>query len=160
MALLDFLGRRWVLRILWELREESLGFRALQGRCNNLSPTILSRRLNEMRSMAIVRRGESNEYALTPAGKKLCRIILPLHFWAEDWAASTASVSAPAHDRVPDNEEMKRVGFCRRLLSNHHGSGSVTAAGIYGVMAGRLWRELAYFQRRNLRFAMVSQDTF
>ena len=95
MALLDFLGRRWVLRILWELREESLGFRALQGRCNNLSPTILSRRLNEMRSMAIVRQGENNEYALTPAGKKLCRIILPLYFWAEDWAAPTASVSAP-----------------------------------------------------------------
>jgi len=23
-----------------------------------------------------------------------------------------------------------------------------------------VWRELAYFQRRNLRFAMVSQDTF
>src|SRR5215469_13231059 len=94
MALLDFLGRRWVLRILWELREETLGFRVLQGRCDNLSPTILSRRLNEMRFMAIVRQGENNEYALTPAGKKLFRIILPLHSWAEDWAASTTSVSA------------------------------------------------------------------
>jgi len=53
MALLDFLGRRWVLRILWELREETLGFRVLQGRCDNLSPTILSRRLNEMRFAAL-----------------------------------------------------------------------------------------------------------
>ena len=94
MALLDFLGRRWVLRILWELREETLGFRVLQGRCDNLSPTILSRRLNEMRFMAIVRQGENNQYALTPAGKKLFRIILPLHSWAEDSAASTTSVSA------------------------------------------------------------------
>lgn len=88
MALLDFLGRRWVLRILWELREESLGFRALQARCGNLSPTILSRRLNELLSLAIVRQGEKGEYALTPSGKELCGIILPLHFWAEDWAAS------------------------------------------------------------------------
>lgn len=88
MALLDFLGRRWVLRILWELREEALGFRALQTRCNNISPTIVSRRLNELCSMGIVSQGGSSEYALTPAGKKLCAIILPLHFWAEDWAAS------------------------------------------------------------------------
>ena len=88
MALLDFLGRRWVLRILWELREESLGFRALQARCSSLSPTILSRRLNEMRAMTIVRQRENGEYALTPAGKKLGAIILPLHFWAGDWAAA------------------------------------------------------------------------
>ena len=87
MALLDFLGRRWVLRILWELREESLGFRALQARCGNLSPTILSRRLDEMRSMNLVTRDRKNDYALTPAGRRLCAIMLPLHYWAEDWAA-------------------------------------------------------------------------
>ena len=88
MVLLDFLGRRWVLRILWELREENLGFRALQARCGNISPTILSRRLDEMRSMAIVSRDRKNDYALTPAGRRLCAIMLPLHFWSEDWAAS------------------------------------------------------------------------
>src|SRR3546814_18933442 len=31
MAALDLLGRRWCLRILWELRGPSLTFRALQG---------------------------------------------------------------------------------------------------------------------------------
>jgi hypothetical protein len=30
MALLDLLGRRWALRTIWELREDSLSFRALQ----------------------------------------------------------------------------------------------------------------------------------
>src|SRR5208282_2198038 len=33
MALLDLLGRRWALRVIWELREEPLVFRALQQRC-------------------------------------------------------------------------------------------------------------------------------
>jgi len=79
MALLNFLGRRWVLRILWELREEPLGFRALQARCDNLSPTILSRRLNELRSMAIATQGEGGEYALTRAGKKALQM-LSCHF--------------------------------------------------------------------------------
>jgi DNA-binding HxlR family transcriptional regulator len=87
MALLDFMSRRWVLRILWELREESFGFRALQARCGGLSPTILSRRLNEMGSLEIVSQNENGEYALTSSGKKLCSILLPLHLWAEDWAA-------------------------------------------------------------------------
>jgi len=51
----------------------------------------LSRRLNELRSMAVARQGENSEYGLTPAGKKLCQIILPLYSWAEGWAASAPS---------------------------------------------------------------------
>jgi DNA-binding HxlR family transcriptional regulator len=86
MALLDLLGRRWVLRILWELRDEPLGFRALQARCDDVSPTILSRRLGELRDTAIVSQGGNSEYALTRSGRKLFMILLPLHLWAEDWA--------------------------------------------------------------------------
>jgi DNA-binding HxlR family transcriptional regulator len=33
MALLDLLGRRWALRVIWELRSEPLSFRELQERC-------------------------------------------------------------------------------------------------------------------------------
>ena len=35
MALLDLLGRRWTLRVLWELRADALGFRELQARCDH-----------------------------------------------------------------------------------------------------------------------------
>src|SRR5512133_1347094 len=37
----DLLGRRWALRVLWELREERLGFRALQSRCDDMSSSVL-----------------------------------------------------------------------------------------------------------------------
>ncbi|MFF4038358.1 ROK family protein [Streptomyces sp. NPDC001816] len=40
MTLLDLLGRRWMLLVLWELRAEPLGFRALQGVCNRMSSTV------------------------------------------------------------------------------------------------------------------------
>ena len=33
MALLDLLGRRWALRLVWELRDGGQSFRALQERC-------------------------------------------------------------------------------------------------------------------------------
>ena len=40
MALLDLLGRRWTLRIVWELREDrALTSRALRSACDEASPT-------------------------------------------------------------------------------------------------------------------------
>ena len=42
MALLDLLGRRWALRVLWELREGPLQFRALQERCDGMSSSVLN----------------------------------------------------------------------------------------------------------------------
>ena len=36
MVLLDLLGRRWTLRILWELREGALTSRALREACDAL----------------------------------------------------------------------------------------------------------------------------
>ena len=45
LALLDLLGRRWTLRILWELREQPLTSRALRAACDEASPTVLQARL-------------------------------------------------------------------------------------------------------------------
>jgi len=86
MKLLELLGRRWVLRVLWELRQESLGFRALQERCGEISPTMVSRRLNELCAAAIVCRNERAEYQLTKMGSELVKRLLPLHAWSEKWA--------------------------------------------------------------------------
>src|SRR5882672_7980128 len=53
MALLDLLGRRWTLRILWELREGAATFRELRDRCGGVSPTVLNERLRELREAEI-----------------------------------------------------------------------------------------------------------
>ena len=49
MALMDLLGRRWTLRVIWELRDGRLTFRALQEACGGLSPTVLNQRVRELR---------------------------------------------------------------------------------------------------------------
>src|SRR6266496_6432467 len=55
MALLDLLGRRWSLRIIWELREDRrLTSRALRTACDEASPTILQTRLSELREAGLV----------------------------------------------------------------------------------------------------------
>jgi len=86
MALLDLLGRRWTLRILWELREESFGFRALQDRCDAMSPSVLSQRLRELQEAGIVQQNEDADYMLTQNGITLLQSLAPLNDWALHWA--------------------------------------------------------------------------
>lgn len=89
MALLDLLGRRWTLRIVWELREEPRRFRELQDLIG-ASPTIVNTRLAELREAKLVELDEAVGYRLTGLGNELLRLFLPLHVWSEKWAKATA----------------------------------------------------------------------
>ena len=54
MALLDLLGRRWTLRVLWELRGGPVKFRDLAQRADAMSQSVLSKRLNELETACFV----------------------------------------------------------------------------------------------------------
>jgi DNA-binding HxlR family transcriptional regulator len=87
MALLDLLGRRWALRVLWELRDgESLTFRELQARCGDVSSSVLNDRLRELREAGVVAAGDSQGYRLTASGQRLLEALGPLDRWAKRWA--------------------------------------------------------------------------
>jgi len=86
MALLDLLGRRWALRILWEMRQGSFTFRVLRASCGEMSPSVLNQRLAELRAAGIVSLQEPGGYALTREGKILLREIGDLDAWAKRWA--------------------------------------------------------------------------
>ena len=91
MALLDLLGRRMTLRILWELREERrLTFRAMQEAAET-NPSVLNARLAELREAGLVAHA-TDGYGLTPHGQSLLATILPLHTWADGWAKTFAKV--------------------------------------------------------------------
>src|ERR1700751_470844 len=80
MALLDLLGRRWTLRILWELREDrKLTSRELRTACDEASPTVLQARLSELREAGFLDLASEGGYGLTPLGQELCETFLPLH---------------------------------------------------------------------------------
>ena len=93
MALLELLGRRWALRILWELRDGPLTSRALRVAAGDLSPTVLQARVNELRQACIVALGVSG-YHLTPLGVALLEAFAPLYSFADRWA--TEVVGGPA----------------------------------------------------------------
>jgi DNA-binding HxlR family transcriptional regulator len=90
MVLLDLMGRRWTLRILWELRAGSLTSRALRSACDEASPTVLNERLKELREAGFVELGDSGGYGLTPLGRELNETCLPLYHFAERWKSGAS----------------------------------------------------------------------
>ena len=85
MALLDLLGRRWALRVIWELRDGPLLFRTLQQRCEGMSSSVLAARLRELRGAEVIELADSG-YRLTGEGRRLLDAYGPLDAWAERWA--------------------------------------------------------------------------
>ena len=85
MAALDLLGRRWALRVLWELRDGPRGFRALQAACDGMSSSVLRDRLRELSAAALVEQASDESYVLTPLGTDLGTALAPLSRWAQRW---------------------------------------------------------------------------
>ncbi|MDH4073102.1 MAG: helix-turn-helix transcriptional regulator [Gammaproteobacteria bacterium] len=80
---LDLVGRRWALRIVWELRVGPLNFRALQAACGGVSPSVLQRRLHELHRAAVIEKIPQLGYRLSASGEKLFQILARLDHWSE-----------------------------------------------------------------------------
>src|SRR6201985_1096892 len=89
MAALDLLGRRWSLRMLWELREGPLGARSLRQRCDGMSPSVLYERLGELTGAGLIVQRDDQHYELSEVGQSLGEALIPLDQWARRWAATT-----------------------------------------------------------------------
>ena len=85
MALFDLLGRSWAMGIIWRLNEGPATFRALQERCETISPTTLNKRLKELSQSFMIER-TTDGYILTKQGKEIFELLTPLEKWARSWA--------------------------------------------------------------------------
>ena len=77
MAALDLFGRRWSLRIVWELRDGALGFRPLQQRCHGMSSSVLRQRLTELLDARLVCQLPDTRYELSPLGQGAYKALAP-----------------------------------------------------------------------------------
>lgn len=90
MALLDLLGRRWTLRIIWELRDGALTSRALRQACDDASPTVLQARLGDLKIAGLVESVPAEGYNLTAAGRDFIGAFMPLYDFAEQWSPKSS----------------------------------------------------------------------
>src|SRR3954468_21476883 len=83
--LFDLIGRRWTLRILWELRDRTLSFNDLRRAVGGMSQSVLVTRLTELFGAGLVADVDGG-YRLTPDGESLARELAHLDTWAARWA--------------------------------------------------------------------------
>jgi DNA-binding HxlR family transcriptional regulator len=87
-AALDLLGRRWSLRLVWELRRDAMGFGELRDR-TGVSPSVLSTRLRELSGAGVLERDAARRYRLTGDGRELARLLYEINRWAESAGVSS-----------------------------------------------------------------------
>ena len=102
MALLDLVGRRWALRIVWELHEGDATYRDLAHRCDDVSSSVLRDRLRDLTVAGIVERGDRG-YRLTADGRELMELLRPLGQWSQRWARRTYAADS-GHARSSNDE--------------------------------------------------------
>jgi DNA-binding HxlR family transcriptional regulator len=81
-GVLDLLGHRWALRLVWELRRSTRSFSELRER-TGISPSVLSARLGELVDAEILERDGARRYRLSGRGRELARILYDLNRWAQ-----------------------------------------------------------------------------
>ena len=84
--LLDLLGRRWALRVLWELRADPLTYGELRAACDEVSTSVLAQRLRDLVEAKLVERDVAGAYSLTEQGSELLGLLAPLNEWSRRWA--------------------------------------------------------------------------
>ena len=172
MALLDLLGRRWALRVLWELRDGPVPFRALQQRCDGMSSSVLNQRLAELRAAerggALRRRLRADRGGRAPARRASSRCrrgrsggrpadrparaarrrAAPALTQASSSSVTGPSLTSSTAMCAPNTPRGRRPGW-----QNSSYSGSACSAGAAAVKLGRLpaprvavERELAHAQ--------------
>ena len=82
--LFELLGRRWTLRILWELRHRTLAFNDLRRAVGGMSQSVLVTRLTELFGAGLVD-DVSGGYRLTTRGESLVQELQPVADWASQW---------------------------------------------------------------------------
>ena len=82
LALFDVLGRRWALRVLWELRIGGLTYRELAAQIPDMFTSVLTQRLRELRAARLVEHERGSGYRLTAEGTDLLGHIAELREWA------------------------------------------------------------------------------
>lgn len=86
-VLLDLLGRRWAITVLWSLRAGRLTYGQLKAQDPRISHGTLSTRLRELQDARLIETAPDGGYHLSTRGEELVAIWQPLSAWAIEWGA-------------------------------------------------------------------------
>ena len=126
---LEILGERWTILIVREMLMGGKRFNELQRGLNQISPTILTKRLNDLTNAGIAIRKKipgqrGYEYFLTEMGKELLPVVVSIGEWGMRWARGKMDDAdldlellmlylqrSIVADKLPGNETVIRFKF-------------------------------------------------
>lgn len=123
---MELLDERWTLLIVRELVNGSRHFNELRRGVPRMSPTLLSKRLQQLVRAGIVDRrddGSTVSYVLTPAGQELKPVVVALGVWGTRWIGQVGDADLDPkllmwdmrrsidHDAVPDGRTVVQFVF-------------------------------------------------
>ncbi|WP_144127265.1 winged helix-turn-helix transcriptional regulator [Catellatospora sichuanensis] len=85
---MELLDERWTMLVVRELVAGSRHFNELRRGLPRMSPTLLSKRLQQLAAAGVVERRPTDtevQYTLTPAGRELEPIVMALGAWGVRW---------------------------------------------------------------------------
>ncbi len=88
---LDLLGRRWALRLVWELRRSTLAFSELRRADWRSAPPFSPRGSASCVDAGVLERDGGRRYRLSGRGRELARVLYELNRWAEQAGVSSRS---------------------------------------------------------------------
>jgi DNA-binding HxlR family transcriptional regulator len=103
MATFDLLGRRWAMGIIWNLSQGPMTFRGLQNSCESISPSILNRRLKDLKEAELLERSLDG-YVLTSLGEELFSLLKPLGQWSVHWARKVSPDLSEKWENYPQKD--------------------------------------------------------
>ncbi len=88
---------RWTVLVLRELISGSTRFNDLRRGVPRMSPTLLSKRLKELKKAGVLAEHKTDqpgvvEYRLTPAGEELRDVVMTMGTWGQRWIESSLSL--------------------------------------------------------------------
>lgn len=113
----EVLGERWTILLIRELLLGTARYSDFQRALSQISPTLLTKRLNQLVDCGLVERktpaGQQRaEYHLTPAGRELEPVVLGLGQWGMKWARGQMRA-----DEL--DVQMLMYDLCRRIDPDH-----------------------------------------
>jgi len=82
---MELLDERWTLLVVRELVTGSQHFNALRRGLPRMSPSLLSKRLQQLTRAGVIERSDDGRYVLTAAGEELRPVVEALGGWGVRW---------------------------------------------------------------------------
>lgn len=123
---MEMLDERWTLLVVRELLSGSEHFNEIRRGVPKMSPTLLSKRIQQLMRAGIVERaadGNEVRYTLTPAGRELRPVVAALGVWGTRWIGRLGEDDLDPklllwdirrridHDAVPDGRTVVLFSF-------------------------------------------------